>query len=396
MEKSVKYDFNDIYNILNNIRKDPDPALLREFAHELNMIFKESHCESVLYTNNVDKQFFGVCVYPYIEGKDIYDILINDNHSFDSTIGEHKSSNRIRKYDVELDSKLFNPVLRLTNKEILAIVLHDIGALVNSSSPVDIARNEVDVFLDKTNSVIIQTSSYNYASILVYGFKDLLWKITSVFFKDTDNLIADEFIIYCGLGMELEMGIKKLKRFGYLTYFNSDKPNATIIAWTLTLYDNVLKHRIPTIRGLRKAINYTAIRLIKREINHLIAVLGRIDDASLIEAGGLFDGLRKSVRNAKSNFKYSALRDYENDLYEYTLKSKSIVAEDDALMVLHGINTRMSIIDNILREDELDDALYKKYSLLYEKYAKLREDLAKRQTYRNDYRRIYINYPTEE
>ena len=37
-----------------------------------------------------------------------------------------------------------------------------------------------------------------------------------------------------------------------------------------------------------------------------------------------------------------------------------------------------------------------KYSILQAKYTKLREELAKRETLRRDYNRIYINYPDME
>jgi len=47
---------------------------------------------------------------------------------------------------------LFDPILNLSNREILALILHDVGALVNSSSAIDIARAEIDVYLDKTNN----------------------------------------------------------------------------------------------------------------------------------------------------------------------------------------------------------------------------------------------------
>ena len=66
------------------------------------------------------------------------------------------------------------------------------------------------------------------------------------------------------------------------------------------------------------------------------------------------------------------------------------------MLLLHSINTRLSIIDGVLSEEDLDEKLRAKYSILQAKYTKLREELAKRETLRRDYNRIYINYPDME
>ena len=66
------------------------------------------------------------------------------------------------------------------------------------------------------------------------------------------------------------------------------------------------------------------------------------------------------------------------------------------MLLLHSINTRLSIIDGVLSEDDLDEKLRSKYAILQAKYVKLREELAKRETLRRDYNRIYINYPDME
>lgn len=382
------YDFHDCITIIEQLRQNPDPDHLRHLAHELNMFFKGSKCNGVLYTTNTDKSFFGLCVMPRISENDIYDILLNDQFDYSE---EHNA--KVESYFVELDSKLFDPLLALSNKQILAMILHDVGALVNSSSAIDIAKAEIDVYLDKTDSVIRRASTINYATLLTFGFKDLLWKTTSVMFKDHSKLLADDFLINLGFGIELEEAIKKLKDYGYISFLNGGRKDvSTIIAWCLSVYNDILTNRIITIRGLKKSISYTAIRLVKREIERVITALSRIDDASLLEAGPI-DFISKKYRDITGSFKYSALRDYENDLYEYQLKLRNIEDEQDALLMLHSINTRMSIIDSVLRDDDIDDKLRNKYSIIYNKFDKLREQLSRKELLKRNYNRIYINYP---
>lgn len=142
-------------------------------------------------------------------------------------------------------------------------------------------------------------------------------------------------------------------------------------------------------------MSYTAIRLVKREIERVITALSRIDDNSLLESGPI-DWARKQYRDTTNSFKYSAIKDYENDLFEFQIRLRNIDEENDALLLLHSINTRLSIIDGVLSEDDLDEKLRSKYSILQAKYIKLREELAKRETLRRDYNRIYINYPDME
>ena len=111
MDKAkTNYDFNDLLTIIDSLKQDADPDVLRNFAYELNMFFRDVKCEGVLYTNNTDLDFFGVYVQPVLKEKDVYPLLISDY------------TTTIEKYYVELDSKLFNPLLGLTNREILAII----------------------------------------------------------------------------------------------------------------------------------------------------------------------------------------------------------------------------------------------------------------------------------
>lgn len=384
------FDFSDCLDIIEKLRTNQDPDLLRQLTHEINSFFTGSTCNVVLLTKNTDNPFFGLCVMPVIKDNDIYDILLNDNFDYNNS---DNNKAQITKYYLELDYKLFDPILGLTNKEILSLILHDIGAVVNNSSAIDIAKAEVDVYLDKTNSVIRRASTINYAVLLSFGFKDLIWKITSIIYKNHSKLIADEFLISLGFGIDLEMAVRKLKNSGFINYTTSGPRDiSTIIAWCLSVYNDVLTNRIITIKGLRKSLSYTAIRLVKREIERVITALGRIDDNSILEAGPI-DWMRDKYRDTQRSLRHGAIKDYEADLYEYQLRLRNVEDEHSALLLLHSINSNLSTIDSILSEDDLDENLRKKYCILQDKYYHAREMLVKKETLRKDYNRIYINYP---
>lgn len=386
MDKAkTNYDFNDLLTIIDSLKQDADPDVLRNFAYELNMFFRDVKCEGVLYTNNTDLDFFGVYVQPVLKEKDVYPLLISDY------------TTTIEKYYVELDSKLFNPLLGLTNREILAIILHDIGSMINSSGPIDRAVKEIDLYLDTTNDVLRTTDNINYVAILTFGLKDLLHKLTSIFTADlTSNVAIDDFIMSCGFINELNSAISKLKKFGYLNMFSEGGSPSAIIAWTIRIYNDIKGQRIRTIRLLRKAASYTPVRLVKREMNHMITALSRIDDSSILES--VFDDVKMKYQSMTKKFTMSSIKDIEEDYYDYAVTLQNVNDEDDALLLLHRINSRMSVIDGILNDDnpQISDRERKAFADLYERYNKLRNDVVAKKVYKRNYRRIYVNYGEDD
>ena len=386
MDKAkTNYDFNDLLTIIDSLKQDADPDVLRNFAYELNMFFRDVKCEGVLYTNNTDLDFFGVYVQPVLKEKDVYPLLVSDY------------TTTIEKYYVELDSKLFNPLLGLTNREILAIILHDIGSMINSSGPIDRAVKEIDLYLDTTNDVLRTTDNVNYVAILTFGLKDLLHKLTSIFTADlTSNVAIDDFIMSCGFINELNSAISKLKKFGYLNMFSEGGSPSAIIAWTIRIYNDIKGQRIRTIRLLRKAASYTPVRLVKREMNHMITALSRIDDSSILES--VFDDVKMKYQSMTKKFTMSSIKDIEEDYYDYAVTLQNVNDEDDALLLLHRINSRMSVIDGILNDDnpQISDRERKAFADLYERYNKLRNDVVAKKVYKRNYRRIYVNYGEDD
>lgn len=382
MDKAkTNYDFNDLLTIIDSLKQDADPDVLRNFAYELNMFFRDVKCEGVLYTNNTDLDFFGVYVQPVLKEKDVYPLLISDY------------TTTIEKYYVELDSKLFNPLLGLTNREILAIILHDIGSMINSSGPIDRAVKEIDLYLDTTNDVLRTTDNVNYVAILTFGLKDLLHKLTSIFTADlTSNVAIDDFIMSCGFINELNSAISKLKKFGYLNMFSEGGSPSAIIAWTIRIYNDIKGQRIRTIRLLRKAASYTPVRLVRREMNHMITALSRIDDSSILES--VFDDVKLKYQSMTKKFTMSSIKDIEEDYYDYAVTLQNVNDEDDALLLLHKINSRMSVIDGVLNDDnpQITDRERKAFVDLYQRYNQLRNDVVAKKVYKRNYRRIYVNY----
>lgn len=376
IKRYIDYDFTDIENALFEIKQSPNSANLNELNREINAFFKDSKCKQVLYTRNTDKMFFGMSVMPVIKADKVYDIIQEDEPV------------RITEYYLELDSKLFSPTLGLSTREITAVLLHEIGHMVNDTSPVDKLRKELDMYLVKNNETIKTSDSVHYQEILAFGIKDALRKITSLFETDDDEIIADSFVVACGYGPELESAFEKVVKNSYR--INKDVSNKFIVlAWVIRLYTDIKLRRIVAIKSLQKGESYTASKLEKREMENVIRRLRRIDDDSLIEAVG-FDLVADKVNSTMSRIKYKGIRSFEDDLYDYNLQVKNVQHEDEALELLHKINTRLNIIDDYVTSESISESERKRWYALINKYNKLREVLSNKSVYRNNYRRLQI------
>lgn len=376
IKRYIDYDFTDIENALFEIKQSPNSANLNELNREINAFFKDSKCKQVLYTRNTDKMFFGMSVMPVIKADKVYDIIQEDEPV------------RITEYYLELDSKLFSPTLGLSTREITAVLLHEIGHMVNDTSPVDKLRKELDMYLVKNNETIKTSDSVHYQEILAFGIKDALRKITSLFETDDDEIIADSFVVACGYGPELESAFEKVVKNSYR--INKDVSNKFIVlAWVIRLYTDIKLRRIVAIKSLQKGESYTASKLEKREMENVIRRLRRIDDDSLIEAVG-FDLVADKVNSTMSRIKYKGIRSFEDDLYDYNLQVKNVQHEDEALELLHKINTRLNIIDDYVTSENISESERKRWYALINKYNKLREVLSNKSVYRNNYRRLQI------
>ena len=121
------FDFSKIENILFTLDDDHSGAKLSQLKNEINKFFFKAQCKEVLYTVNNDKLFFGMRVYPEIDGDDVLDIMADDKPK------------AFEKYYIEFDSKLFDPMLGLDEKECdLCANIYALGQMADPIKNVDL------------------------------------------------------------------------------------------------------------------------------------------------------------------------------------------------------------------------------------------------------------------
>lgn len=376
MQKYINYDFSNFEKIMFNFKQDQSSNRLREIKNELNKFFKDSTCKEVIFTKNVDRMFFGMCVMPFMSGEDVVDVIT----------GETKK--RIESYFIEIDSKILE--LNLTARELVAVLLHEVGHLVNDSTPVEEVRKALNVYLAKTNDHLVITDSIHYRDLLAYAFKDSLRKVTSLFYKEDDEIIADQFVVACGFGNELESAYRKLtSKISCLTKGISNK--LLVMQWTLRIYKEIKIRRISALHSINKAKNLSGSALEKRELETIGRAINQIDDDALIQEAT--NVLVRKGSDMYRKFKYKGMRSLEDDLYEYSLRVKNVDEQDEALMILRQLNLKISMIDDYIVTEHLTESERERWENLMRKYQMVRDELSKKATYSEKYYGLFVQTP---
>ena len=226
----IDYDFSVFIDTFQRMKDKcgATPTDLNNIKNELNRFFKDSTCKEVMYTNNTDKMFFGMKTLAMIDADDIYDYLVDDEPK------------RISTYIIEIDSHLFNPVLDLSVRELIAILLHEVGHLVADATPIEDARNALNAYLAENKDHIRISKSIHYKEILAYGLKDYISKSQSMFYtSDESEIFADEFAKAHGFGDELTSAYNKITSNNMKLYENSEVSKFIAFGWTLGLYKDL-------------------------------------------------------------------------------------------------------------------------------------------------------------
>lgn len=378
----MRYNFDSFIDAFNNMKRKcaATPEDLRTIKDELNKFFADSICKEVLYTDNMDKMFFGIKIVPMIDADDIFDYLVDDQPQ------------RIAKYVVEFDSHLLNPVQNLQATELLAMLLHEVSNLVGDSEPIEAARNALNAYLAANNDYIKVSQSIHYKEILTYGLKDYLSKARSMFYtSDISDLYAHELTAAYGFNDDLVSAYRKISHDNIKLYENTEISKFITFSWTLSLYKNMRIRRVGSIRTLSRAKQLTGSRLEKMEIDNVIKRIRRIDDDVLIESA--IDSVRTKVREKMRKARLNNLRTIDSAFYELNMQVRNVEDEDDALWLMRQINSNIAIIEEYRNSTDCDEYERDKWNQILDKFIELRDRLSKTTVYKNKQYGLFVNYP---
>lgn len=382
------YDFSGLQNSMNKLKSSQSPAVLNNIKKELNKFFKDSDCKEVIFTKNTDKLFFGMCTYAYISDYKTKSILTDDGPA------------RIESYSLEIDSKLLE--VGFTTRELTAILLHEVGHLVNDTSASDEIRRAVDTHMAEIKSEL-SLADYEVAlPLFTYALQDTYRRITSIFSKRDEELIADQFVYLCGYGDELESAFKKIVRQN--RNINSEINKFLALNYTLKIYKDIGIHRTGAIKTLNRLNHLTGSKLQKKGIDAAVKGLQNINLNTVRECHVNYEaiiisenGIIINENNGKPHglvekMQRKGLKGIEEDVYEYSLRIKNVETEEDALLIMRQINARMSVLDDYIAYSDISEKERDRWESVYNKYYKLREDLTNKTIYNKKNYGIWFDY----
>ena len=374
------YNLNNIESVSKRFvtsTNHPTVSVLNDLKKELNTLFNEAKCEEIIYTKNTDKLFFGASVTPVITNEETMEIVLGNDDI------------RIKKYYLELDSKLL--MIGLDSREFTAIILHEVGHMVINDIPVKRVRENIDKYFQDKDKILNIKASTQYTQLLNFAIKDTLKKVTSLRYRNNEEVLADSFVVMCGYGEELKNAEAKITSNIWSTTVGVKEPKLVILDWVFRVYTDMKFARIPAIKTLQKSKSYTGSVLEKKEIDRVIAAIQRIDTDIVQEATELLESAKRK-NSLFRRLKVNGLRSIEDDVYEFRIRAKNAETEDEAMYTLRQINTRLAILDDYVMYEDLDDHERQKYIDIMNKFREIRDFLSKKKIYNKKSYGIWYDY----
>lgn len=387
LAKKRKAAYDDAEVAIANIKKDPKQEYVLDLQKALNLMF-DAKCISILYTQNTDKLFFGVYAMPKIPAEQVINIITSS------------STYIINEYYLELDSKLFQMDIDLKPSEIMAILIYDIGRMVNDGSPSEVVSKAIDRYLLANNDVLKISDSIHYMELLSYGFRDAVRKFITIFDKAEvdENEVMNDFFEWCGYKEHIHSAFDKIASNWY--NYNKEINNKFIVlAWVLRVYRDVLHNRIPALMMIDRCKQLSPSKIEIKELDNIARRLNRIDDDALIESAGtpehiLYEEVKSSILpNKKMKSIPEAL---EDDIVKIAIEQDNVLEnEPDAVpMLMANINVKLAYIQDYVENNILTKEEFKQLDHMYKELTIKRDQLFKGDLY-DTRMKIYDEYDTE-
>lgn len=378
------YEFIRIEKIMTNLKIKVTSSGLLDLKNELNRFFRDSKCKEVIYTQNTDKPFFGMCVLP---------ASIKDTTIFDIYNGEFK---RFDEYYVEVDSKLFDSLLGFTTKELVAILLHEVGHVVNNVAVSKNISDNLHYYIGKTGVTIDYDKCLEANPLMNLAIRRTIRKVTSIFEKNREEYVADDFVVKCGYGQALNSAFEKIiKNRGSL---GGGDGKFIVLLWSLSVYRDMRLRKRNIISQLEDGKKVEGSKLFQRFYDTTIQSLNRVPNSYGRESESVNEAI-KLVNNSSfiKKLKYSSLKSLEDDYYEFNIKINSIEDNVEAMDVLRSINMRIGLVSEYLDQESpnLTQSEMDKLNTLANKYKGLRDDLVKKGSFDKSVYGLFVKYPNE-
>jgi hypothetical protein len=357
---------------------------------ELNKFFTDFTCVDVHYTPNTDKQFFGVFVVPCGAKMEPSEFTSN---MFEGLLHSHGSIDdrdfepfKATQYKLEIDGKMLK-ANNITAEGITAIIIGEI-ATMNSTEPYEKLRNIIDAQIAINN--IQLNSDVVCKSTVIFQLVGIitLHNLTSVFAKYGEADVRD--ILYdLKLGDYFKGAIKTLQEWN--EWYQSPVDNtAFMVKWYFSTYTYLYENRYVEFM-LRDSIETESSLYLRTLMKSALNSIVRVNDRDERYYSDLLTESAKK-RGLIWQMKRNGIKSIEEDLFEYTMRLRNVENQDEAILLMRQINSRMSILEDYIRDEDIDDADRERWTACYQRYLELREALSKKTVYNKKMYGLFVDY----
>lgn len=369
--RALDYDFGYLGKSISYLVNDDNKSGYNVMK-ELNNFFKDDmSCIGVKFTENTDNEFFGI----YIKSTDV------DPKSIMGIEGELKNPN---KYLIEIDSKLS---YILSPMELVSIIIYEIKNIV-SKTALEKFRDAFTFYIGMNDYMANIENIVHYDKLFNMVYDESVATLYSIFRRPTDEVcVGDDFMSGCGLYEYFNSAVDKIKSLKDSVFSTELSDKLLTMQWYVSIINsiNTDTRYISTI--LREGFESTGSRLLRTNILNAIKELEPMTD----HVERYFNTLTES-RSLVNSIKQNGIRSIEQDVYEYTMRIKNIEDENDALLLMRQINNRISILEDYVATEELEDRERDKIYKLMDKYYTLRESLTKKTVYKQKMYGLFADY----
>lgn len=356
-----------------------------EIKEVLNNIFHDFKCMNVIYTKNIDHEFFGCRIYPSFKAY---------NNSIDIVTGK-KEPLPFETYQLELDGKLFTGPVIFQPREIACLICNDINN-VTGIKPIIGFLDALNHILCELDDVLDFYAIDKCPELFLFVLNETIRYMTSVFCQNSYNELCGFPCTYTFSDSvaDQELFNQACQKVQTLNpEINAENPSKfscayLLLEWYLKVYHTIDKDRY-TVTLLKKSSSYSGSYLFKNKVKQIVNSL----DNTFWNYIDTFAVEESSKPGFFAKIKLDGLKSIEDDLYEYKMRIRNVETQDDALLLMRQINNRMAILDEYLLEnDDLPDRDRKRWETLFEKYSKLREELSEKSVYSRKMYGLFVDY----
>ena len=231
-----------------------EEAHINQAKQWLNEIFPNTKCVHFIVTPNIDKQFFGLRVYPIMDASQVLEFLDRD-HFY------NPDEPTFAKYNVELDSKLIDGTITLLDDELMSLVTHFVYHVVYGGEHKTEICNAITCRSDSCCCMSNLKSNRSMQELVGYGLKDAIMKCANPLYElDGSKIVEDEFLKAAGLCQESYSALRTIvAAIPFLQCYADDRFIA--LAWALRVVDDYEHLRGPAYKTLMKASQLTGSKL---------------------------------------------------------------------------------------------------------------------------------------